>query len=252
MHARSFSLPITPSFFSTKRKRKISTLCSVINVECFAAAFCCRSDVTVLAVLFRFQQLQCSGKNKKPPCKLVDWPMYWNSYWYSRFPGANATDTEKQTLLTGPVNATSSSEFYAALLGNREWWDAELAKEGMMELSLPSSSKTATNGTWLHMQAVQSIVRSMITRENTWHPRYGVRPGYGDISHDGLTEVFTATATAALEFGSMPYAKGVIENQFTHYIRDDGMVWHRSQEYVTTMLPARPYPLRFLLIREHC
>jgi hypothetical protein len=74
----------------------------------------------------------------------------------------------------------------------------------------------------------------MITRENTWHPRYGVRPGYGDISHDGLTEVFTATVTAALEFGAMPYAKGVIDNQFTHYIRDDGMVWYRSQEYPGT------------------
>ena len=186
------------------------------------------------AVLFRFQQLQCAGPNKQPPCTMVDWPMYWNSYWYSRFPGANATDTEQQTLQTGPTNATSSSEFYEALLGNRHWWDAELAKEGMMELSLPSSPKTATNGTWLHQQAVQSIVRSMITRENTWHPRYGVRPGYGDVSHDGLTEVFTATATAALEFGAMPYAKGVIDNQFTHYVRDDGMVWYRSQEYPGT------------------
>jgi hypothetical protein len=31
--------------------------------------------------LFRFQQLECAGPNKQPPCKLIDWPMYWNSYW---------------------------------------------------------------------------------------------------------------------------------------------------------------------------
>lgn len=130
-------------------------------------------------------------------------------YWWSNSPGNNGKTVSDY----GPTQAANAAGFYQTLRSNRVWWDRELAKEGMMELSLPSSSKTATNGTWLHMQAVQSIVRSMITRENTWHPRYGVRPGYGDISHDGLTEVFTATATAALEFGSMPYAKGVIEKE---------------------------------------
>ena len=57
--------------------------------------------------------------------------------------------------------------------------------------------------------------------------RYGVKPGYGDIVHDGLLGVFTATATAALEWGAMPYAKGIIDNQFKHYVRESGMV--RSQ-----------------------
>ena len=60
-----------------------------------------------------------------------------------------------------------------------------------MDLALPSPP--STNGTWLKLQAVQAIVRSMITRENKWHPRYGVRPGYGVINNDGLTSVFTAT-----------------------------------------------------------
>lgn len=158
-----------------------------------------------------------------------------------RFPGANATDTEKQTLQTGPVNATSSSEFYIALLANRQWWGAELANEGMMTLDLPSPA--ATNGSWLAQQAVQTIVRSMITRENTWHPRFGVKPGYGDIVHDGLLGVFTATATAALEWGAMPYARGVIDNQFSHYVRVDGMVWSRAVE-----LPAAARMLTILAL----
>lgn len=190
-------------------------------------------------VLFRFQQLECSGPNKKPPCKMVGWPMYWNSYWFSRFPGANESDTAKQTLITGPANATSASEFYSTLLSNKQWWEAELKKEGMMSLELPSPA--TTNGTWLELQARQAIVRSMISRENTWHPRYGVKPGYGDISHDGLLEVFTATATAALEYGAMPYAKGVIDNQFSFYVRDDGMVWYRATE-----LPASARMLSIL------
>ena len=111
-------------------------------------------------VMFRLQQLECAGPDKRPPCKLVDWPLYWDSYWYSRFPGANASDTQKQTLLTGPVNATSSSEFYSALLASRKWWTAELEREGMMQLHLPSPG--STNGTWLERQAKKAIVRSMM------------------------------------------------------------------------------------------
>jgi hypothetical protein len=108
----------------------------------------------------------------------------------------------------------------------------ELEKEGMMQLDLPSPA--STNGTWLELQARQAIVRSMISRENTWHPRYGIKPGYGDVVYDGLLSVFIATATAALEYGAMPYAKGVIDNQFSFYVRPDGMVWYRGIEVPAT------------------
>ena len=101
--------------------------------------------------------------------------MYWHSYWFSRFPGANASDTAEQTLRTGPINPTPASAFYATLLENRRWWDAELAAEGMMELSLPSPA--STNGTWLAAQAVHNLVLSMILRNEKWGPRYGVLPG---------------------------------------------------------------------------
>ena len=129
----------------------------------------------------------------------------------------------------GPVNATSGSAFYRTLLDNRRYWDAELAAEGMMQLSsLPSPP--STNGTFLHQQAVHSIVRSMITRSNTWEPRYGVCPGFGAADFYGLQDVFTSTATAALEFGAMVYARGVVDYQFKHYVRADGMIWFRAEE----------------------
>ena len=165
----------------------------------------------------RYQQIECSGPEMKPPCTLrPDSVVYVDTYWFASYPGANATDTQKQTLRTGPVNASSASGFYETLLENRRWWAAELAAEGMHELSLPSPA--STNGTWLAEQAEHAIVKAMITRESTWHPRYGISPGYGSVEYNGLPEVFIATATAAIETGAMPFAAGVIDNWFTHYV----------------------------------
>jgi hypothetical protein len=96
----------------------------------------------------------------------------------------------------------------------------------MMELELPSPR--TTNGTYLKTQAVHSIVRSMISRQDTWHPRYGTNPGFGEDATGGLADVFTSTATAALEMGAMAYARGVIDNGFRFYVRSDGMVAHRG------------------------
>ena len=45
---------------------------------------------------------------------------------------------------------------------------------------------------------------------------------------NGFEDVFTSTAMAAVEWGAMPYAKGLIENQFSHYIRDDGLTNYRA------------------------
>ena len=97
-----------------------------------------------------------------------------------------------------------------------------------MELELPPVS--STNGTWLGRQAVHSIVRAMITRQDTWHPRYGVTPGYGQTMQDGFQDVFTSTAAAALEWGAMAWARGLIDNQFRYYVRDDGMINYRGEE----------------------
>jgi hypothetical protein len=123
----------------------------------------------------RFQQVACAGSDMGPPCKMVGWPMYWKSLWFSRFP--SSTPAAEASNITGGANVSTRSPagFYANLLELRRWWDAELAAEGMMELALPSPA--STNGTYLNMQAMHSIVRSMITRANKWHPRYGTTPG---------------------------------------------------------------------------
>ena len=75
-------------------------------------------------------------------------------------------------------------------------WAAELAAEGMHELSLPSPA--STNGTQLVTQMRHNIIQGMITWHDTWGPRYGVLPGYGIAMQNGFQDTFTATAMGVL------------------------------------------------------
>lgn len=173
------------------------------------------------SVWFRFQQVQCAGAARAPPCTLLGRPQYYDTYWFS----SNPINSSRWI---PPGRGANASGFYANLLAVARFWDAELAAEGMMTLDLPPSP--ATNGSWLAQQARFSMVRSMISRDDTWHPRYGVLPGYGISLQDGFQDVFTSTTTVALEWGAIPYARGVIDNWITYYMRADGMVTYRAEE----------------------
>ena len=175
-------------------------------------------------VWFRYTQLECAGTDMTPPCRVLQAPQYWDTYWWSRAPAGSGRTTGE----AGPINASTADGFYANLLEVRRWWRAELAAEGLMQLDLPSPA--STNGTHLQTQALASLIRAMITRVDTWHPRYGVLPGYGLTMQNGFQDVFTTTAQAALEFGAMPWARGLIDHQFRHYIRPDGMIHYRGEE----------------------
>jgi hypothetical protein len=174
-------------------------------------------------VWFQFKQVECAGLEMRPPCRMIGSPQYWDTYWWSSVPANGNTST------TGPLVPANSSGFYATLLKNRRWWSNELDSEGIMELDLPSTG-TSTNGTWLSIQARHNLILSMITKHDTWGPRYGVLPGYGYTMQNGFEDTFTSTTMAALEWGAMRYAKGLIENQFSHYIRDDGLTNYRANE----------------------
>ena len=139
------------------------------------------------SVWFRFQQIICTGADMGPPCKLHGSPQYYDTYWYSYSPIT--------TRWMRPEMMANATGFYTNMLLVQRYWEKELAAEGMMKLELPPSS--ATNGEWLKQQSIFSFVRSMISREDTWHPRYGVTPGYGISLQDGFEDTFTSTATAA-------------------------------------------------------
>ena len=148
--------------------------------------------------MVRFAQVDCDragpdgyGVGKSCTAKTQTW----ETYWYTRNPG-------KADGAFGPEVSASDAGFYANLLAVHRYWNATLAAEGMMALSLPEAA--GTNGTWLQQQATHSLVRSMISRRDTWHPTYGVNPGYGWRGQDGFQDVFTSTATMALEWGALP------------------------------------------------
>ena len=178
-------------------------------------------------VWFRFAQVDCDragpdGYGVGASCTAKT--QTWETYWYTRNPG-KADDA------FGPEVSASDAGFYANLLAVHRYWNATLAAEGMMALSLPEA--VGTNGTWLQQQATHSLVRSMISRRDTWHPTYGVNPGYGWRGQDGFQDVFTSTATMALEWGALPFAKGVIDNQWNFYVRHDGLINYRAIEVPT-------------------
>ena len=73
--------------------------------------------------------------------------------------------------------------FYANLLAVHRFWERTFRNESRVELALPELE--TTNGTWLDLQAKHGQVNGMITRVDTWFPRYGVSPGYGAQADPG-------------------------------------------------------------------
>ena len=64
--------------------------------------------------------------------------------------------------------------FYSALLEQHRYWQATLVTEGVLTLELPSHSDT--DGGLLAAQTIHSMVRDMITRTDSFFPKYGVQP----------------------------------------------------------------------------
>ena len=54
-------------------------------------------------------------------------------------------------------------------------------------------------------------------------------------STPGFQDTHTGTAMGALESGAMPYAKGLIDQQWSNYVRDDGLVNYRAEELAQQM-----------------
>ena len=126
-----------------------------------------------------------------------------------------------------------SEDFYNALLGQRSYWSNTWDAEGLMRMQLPSVA--GTDGVTLRDQAVHSLLRDMITRVDTFFPRYGVCGGaggcaYGDPHNNGFQEILTASLSGALELGAFEYAKGVLDNYLRFYLKQRGTIAYRGLE----------------------
>ena len=72
----------------------------------------------------------------------------------------------------------------------------------------------------------------MITRTQTVWPRYGTSPGYEQpsVGAHGFQEICTSSLATALEWGLFEYAKGVLDNYLTYFVRSRGRVLYRGLE----------------------
>eukprot|EP00754_Rhynchopus_humris_P034244 Rhum_TRINITY_DN15574_c0_g1::Rhum_TRINITY_DN15574_c0_g1_i1::g.161311::m.161311 len=130
----------------------------------------------------------------------------------------------------------SESGFYEALLQHKQYWQSTWKKEGTMTVAKPVGQGAANDPrTILLEQTEHSLIRDMVTRRDVVWPSYGVcgDPGgcaYGGPHNNGFQETFTASLTAALEWGNFAYAKGVLENWLEYYVRPHGNIHYRGLE----------------------
>ena len=170
-------------------------------------------------VFFRFLQVNKSVAASEG--KAAPGTLYFDTYTY--VPSMCEADT-----LAG---CDAASDFFGAVLDTHFFWSNTWEVEHRMELALPSRSDT--NGTLLATQATHALVLDMIVRtgEQCW-PRYGTNPGYNQpgIGTNGFQEIFTASMTAALEWGLEAYTKCVLETQLSYFMKRNGFVLYRGLE----------------------
>jgi hypothetical protein len=83
-------------------------------------------------------------------------------------------------------------------------------------------------------QAKHSLIREWIARQDSVWGRYGIPPdGYGLSESDGFQENVNSGATAALAWGFLGTARGILASYWRYMVRDDGGIKYRG-----AMLPG--------------
>jgi hypothetical protein len=115
----------------------------------------------------------------------------------------------------------SPEEFYRALLAFAEYWDRQL--HDFAPASLPDRS-------WVDM-AKHAFAKELMVRPGGVYPKYGAvdRDYYGS-EYDGFQDIFTMAVYANLEWGRFEQARAIIDNYFTEFVDDKGMIDMRGPE----------------------
>eukprot|EP01051_Picozoa_sp_SAG22_P007445 SAG22_NODE_525_length_9470_cov_21.475936_1_plen_658_part_00 len=129
-----------------------------------------------------------------------------------------------------PDYSPPAEDYYATILGQRQYWDDTWEREGLVGLQLPGQ-----DGALLVDQLRHSLLRDMITRVDTFFPRYGICGGaggcaYGGPHNNGFQEIFTASLSGSLELGAFEYAGGVLRNYLEYYLKERGTIAYRGLE----------------------
>ena len=112
-------------------------------------------------------------------------------------------------------------EFYRALLAFADYWDQQL--HDFAPTSLPQNA-------WVDMSK-HSFAKELMTRPGGVYPKYGaVDRDYAGSEYDGFQDIFTSAIYTNMEWGRLETARLFIDNYFTEYVDDKGMIDMRGPE----------------------
>jgi len=127
-------------------------------------------------------------------------------------------------------------DFYRALLVFANYWDHHL--RDFAKTSLPDNS-------FIDM-AKHCFAKELMVRPKGIYPKYGAvdRDYYGS-EYDGFQDIFTSALYTNLEWGRFDQARQILNNYFTDFVDDKGMINMRGPETaqygLTLSLLARYY-----------
>jgi hypothetical protein len=112
-------------------------------------------------------------------------------------------------------------EFYRALLAFAEYWEEQL--HDFAPASLPQD-------VWVDISK-HSFAKELMTRPGGVYPKYGaVDRDYAGSEYDGFQDVFTSAVYTNLEWGRVDTARLFIDNYFSEYVDEFGMIDMRGPE----------------------
>ena len=112
-------------------------------------------------------------------------------------------------------------EFYRALLRFAEYWEQQL--HDFAPTSLPDDA-------WTDMPK-HAFVKELMTRPSGVYPKYGaVDRDYAGSEYDGFQDIFTSAIYSNMEWGRLETARLFIDNYFTEYVDEKGMIDMRGPE----------------------
>jgi len=115
----------------------------------------------------------------------------------------------------------AAEEFYGALLAFAEYWDDQL--HDVVPASLPQNA-------WIDLSK-HSFAKELMTRPGGVYPKYGaVDRDYAGSEYDGFQDIFTSAIYTNMEWGRLDTARLFIDNYFTEYVDEKGMVDMRGPE----------------------
>lgn len=144
--------------------------------------------------------------------------------------------------------APDAAQFYRALLVFALYWESQL--KDMATVSLPTED-------WTDMTK-HAVARELMVRPGGVYPKYGaVDRDYYGAEYDGFQDIFTSSVYTNLEWGRFEPARQIIDNYFSDFVDEKGMVNMRGPETaqfgMTLSLLARyfNYTGDAALLRKH-